>query len=407
MPILYRSFLDHDANLAGTAAALAAMGIPLLKGDDLAEAFSWLARKNACHAAVENIVDQLSDGTLAHPPLAYVAAWLTVADGNSVVPPWVRHRFAEVPVILHQLREIGCRDSQCAYCREHHDPQVSLRNFYGFEDFREKPATEDGQSLQKEIVAAAARNATLFAILPTGGGKSLCYLLPAIMRYQRRNMLTIVISPLQALMKDQVDNFQRQTGTKIAAALNGMLTMPERSEVMEAVRLGDIGILFVSPEQLRNRSFITTIGQREIGAWVFDEAHCLSKWGHDFRPDYLYSIRFIREFAQKEKTPIPPVQCFTATAKRDVKSEIVDILQRELGLRVNLYEGGHERDNLHYEVWPVERHEKNQTILELLRARYHADGSVVIYCATRKHTENLAEFLQNSGFHGRGLSCRA
>ncbi len=218
------------------------------------------------------------------------------------------------------------------------------------------------------------------------------------MRYQRRNMLTIVISPLQALMKDQVDNFQKQTGTKLAAALYGMLTMPERGEVIEAVRLGDVGILFVSPEQLRNHSFIKTISQREIGAWVFDEAHCLSKWGHDFRPDYLYAIRFIREFAQKETTVIPPVECFTATAKKDVRAEIIDIIQSQLGLRIIQFAGGHERTNLHYEVWPVEKHEKNQTILELLKARYQGTGSVVIYCATRKNTEKLAEFLQLAGY---------
>ncbi|MCP4338211.1 MAG: ATP-dependent DNA helicase RecQ [Desulfobulbaceae bacterium] len=114
----------------------------------------------------------------------------------------------------------------------------------------------------------SAKNQTLFATLPTGGGKSLCYLLPALMRYQRRNMLTIVISPLQALMKDQVDNFLKQTGTKLAAALYGMLTMPERGEIVETVRLGDVGILFVSPEQLRNQSFINTISQREIAQFL-------------------------------------------------------------------------------------------------------------------------------------------
>ncbi|MBW2682584.1 MAG: RecQ family ATP-dependent DNA helicase, partial [Deltaproteobacteria bacterium] len=185
---------------------------------------------------------------------------------------------------------------------------------------------------------------------------------------------------------------------KIAAALYGLLTMPERGEVLEGIRSGDIGILYISPEQLRNFSFVSTISQREIGAWIFDEAHCLSKWGHDFRPDYLYSIRFIREFALNEKTRIPPVQCFTATAKKDVKAEITDIIQSELGLRVTLFEGGHERTNLHYEVWPVEKYEKKQTILELLRARYREGGSVVIYCASRKGTENIAEFLQASGY---------
>ena len=396
-PLLYRGFLSQESSLAGIASALGAIGIPLLQGDDLHEAFSWLARKQSCSSAVEKIVDQLQDATLAYTPLAYVTAWLTVAGSNSVLPPWVRHHFPQVRVILHQLRDNPCQNPQCSYCREHHDPVTVLRNYYGFADFRPEPATEEGTSLQGAIVASAARNTTLFATLPTGGGKSLCYLLPALMRYQQRNMLTIVISPLQALMKDQVDNFSRQTGTRIAAALSGMLTLPERGEVMEAVRLGDVGILYVSPEQLRNHSFISTVSQREIGAWVFDEAHCLSKWGHDFRPDYLYAIRFIREFAQKEKTGIPPVQCFTATAKRDVKAEIIDIIQSELGLRMVKFAGGHERTNLHYEVWPVEKYEKYQTILELLRARYHS-GSVVIYCASKKQTERLAEFLQNEGY---------
>ncbi len=397
-PILYRSFLHMDENLAGTAAALAAMGIPLLQGDELYESFSWLALKHGCRSGVENIVERVLDGTLSHTPLAYITAWLTVAGGNSVLPPWVRHHFAEVPLLLNQLRENSCGRSDCRYCRGHHDPRSYLHNYYGFDDFRAEPATEDGKSLQAEIVAAAARDLSLFATLPTGGGKSLCYLLPALMRYLRRNLLTIVISPLQALMKDQVDNFLKQTGTKLAAALSGMLTMPERGEVIEAVRLGDVGILFVSPEQLRNQSFIKTISQREIGAWVFDEAHCLSKWGHDFRPDYLYAIRFIREFAKKEKTAIPPVECFTATAKKDVRAEIIDIIQSELGLRIIQFAGGHERTNLHYEVWPVEKHEKNQTILELLRARYQGTGSVVIYCATRKNTEKMAEFLQLAGY---------
>lgn len=396
--LLYRALLASDANLIGTAEALGCMGIPLLTGDDVLETFAWFARKHCCGAAVDHLMLQLADGRASLAPLAYVTAWLSVAGGNSVLPPWVRHQFPQVPVILHQLRENNCRHEECAYCRTHHNPQRFLQDYYGFPTFRPEPKTDNGRSLQEEIVHAAARSSSLFATLPTGGGKSLCYLLPALMRYQRRNMLTIVISPLQALMKDQVDNFSRFTGTKIAAALYGMLTMPERAEVMEGVRLGDVGILLVSPEQLRNTSFMATISQREIGAWVFDEAHCLSKWGHDFRPDYLYAIRFIREFAEREQVAIPPVQCFTATAKKDVRAEIVDIIQGELGLRVVQFAGGHERTNLQYEVWEVERYEKYQTILGLLRSRYEDNGSVVIYCATRKGTERLAEFLQENGF---------
>ncbi|MCB2216077.1 MAG: RecQ family ATP-dependent DNA helicase [Desulfobulbaceae bacterium] len=398
IPLLYRSFLAGDEQLNGTAEALACMGIPLLSGDDLHEAFSWFARKHACSSAIETVMFQLADEALPLPPLAYVTAWLSVAGGNSVLPPWVRHQFPQVPRILHQLREYNCGKTGCDYCQAHHSPLRYLQDYYGFSSFRAEPATADGESLQEQIVLSAARGNSIFATLPTGGGKSLCYLLSALMRYHRRNTLTIVISPLQALMKDQVDNFSRLTGTKIAAALYGMLTMPERSDVMEGVRLGDIGILLVSPEQLRNNSFTSTISQREIGAWVFDEAHCLSKWGHDFRPDYLYAIRFIREFAEQAKTAIPPVQCFTATAKKDVRSEILDIMQRDLGIKMELFAGGHERTNLHYEVWEVDRYEKNQTILELLRSRYENNGSAVIYCATRNKTEQLAEFLQQSGY---------
>ena len=398
-PLVFRGLFARDPGQSGIAAALGAMGIQLLAGDDLMETFAWLIKDAVCADALQRLQDQLVDGKANAVSLAYVTAWLSVAGGNSVLPPWVRHRFPEVAPILHQLREHPCADPDCRYCSTHHDPRRMLRQFFGFDDFRPQPATADRTSLQAAIVQAAARNHSLFATLPTGGGKSLCYLLPALMRYQRRNALTIVISPLQALMKDQVDNLSRQTGTNIAAALYGLLTLPERGEVQERIRLGDVGILYVSPEQLRNKSFVRLIGQREIGAWVFDEAHCLSKWGHDFRPDYLYAIRFIREFARKEQTRIPPVQCFTATAKREVQREIIDIIQSELGLRVDLFTGGHERTNLHYEVWPVAPHEKHQVILGLLRERFDGNGSVVIYCATRKHTEGLADFLQSEGLN--------
>ncbi len=397
-PLLYRGFFHLDPRLQGLSAALASMGVPLLEGDDLLATFSRFLQEKVCEKARKHWVDHIFDGQTAFSPLSYVTAWLSVAGGNSVLPPWVRHHFPEVVSMLHQLRECPCGSPKCNYCNRHHNPRIFLQDFFGFDDFRPTPATVDNKSLQEEIVKAAAANASLFATLPTGGGKSLCYLLPALMRYQRRNALTIVISPLQALMKDQVDNFSRQTGTGIAAALSGMLTLPERGVVLEGIRLGDIGILYVSPEQLRNKSFINTIRQREIGAWIFDEAHCLSKWGHDFRPDYLYSVRFIREFAQKEKSSIPPVQCFTATAKKDVKSEIIDMFRRELGLKIMQFEGGHERSNLIYEVRPVDPYDKKQTVLELLRVRYQPPGSVVIYCARRKGTEDLAEFLQVEGF---------
>lgn len=397
-PQLYRSFLSQDPRLHGISSAFGNMGIPFISGNDLHETFARFAGEKVCQTGLQYLLEQLTKSSDILPPLAYVTAWLSVAGGNSVLPPWVRHHFPKTGQILQQLRESPCENTECHYCKTHHNPKFFLKNFFGFDDFRATPVTKENKSLQYEIVKSAATNHSVFATLPTGGGKSLCYLLPALMRYQRHNALSIVISPLQALMKDQVDNFSKLTGTGIAAALSGMLTLPERSALQEGVRMGDIGILFVSPEQLRNSSFINCIKQREIGAWIFDEAHCLSKWGHDFRPDYLYSIRFIRELARQEKRSIPPVQCFTATAKKDVKFEITNILSRELGIRLTSFEGGHERSNLIYEVYPVDTYEKNETILELLRGRYQSSGSVVIYCAKRKSTEYLTELLQKEGF---------
>jgi ATP-dependent DNA helicase RecQ len=192
-------------------------------------------------------------------------AWLQVAGANSVLPPWVRYRFPEIAFILTKLRQTPCGDEKCHYCREHHDPEINLERFFGFTGFREKPPTSEGKSLQRAIVADGMRDKPLLAILPTGGGKSLCYQLPALVRHLGRGMLTVVISPLQPLMKDQVDNLMKLTGTPFATAINGLQTPSERGEVLERVRLGDVAILYIAPEQLRSRSVRSVLSQREAG----------------------------------------------------------------------------------------------------------------------------------------------
>ena len=241
--------------------------------------------------------------------MAYVATWLRVAGSNSVIPPWVRLEHPLTGKLIEQLRDVPCEVEDCAYCRRVHNAREQLRVFFGFDDFRPHPGNVQGGSLQRDIVEAGMRNESLLAILPTGGGKSLCYQLPALVRNFRRGVITIVISPLQALMKDQVDGLVRRTGTPFAGALYGLLTQPERGDLLRRVRLGDVALLYVSPEQLRNRSFRDAITQREVGCWVVDEAHCLSKWGHDFRPDYLYAGRFIREFSKSQGGAIPAIPC--------------------------------------------------------------------------------------------------
>ena len=131
------------------------------------------------------------------------------------------------------------------------------------------------------------------------------------------------------------------------------------------VALGDVGILFVAPEQFRNSSFIKAIEHRQINGWVFDEAHCLSKWGHDFRPDYLYAAKFIRRRTRSGQNPAP-VSCFTATAKPDVLADINNHFNNELGIAFKQFIGSNQRDNLSYEVLDTPRDSKNQRIHELL-----------------------------------------
>ncbi|MGR9052453.1 MAG: RecQ family ATP-dependent DNA helicase, partial [Gammaproteobacteria bacterium] len=392
----YRYAFAGDVKFAGICLALDTMGAETIDASAAFALFKTSTLGNVCATAVERVLPSCLSDAAERPALAYCLAWLRVAGGNSVLPPWVRLTFHDVVPILAQLRDIPCEDPACDYCRDAHDPVMQLQRYFGFAAFRPKPEMDGGASLQQAIVRRAMSDKPLFAVLPTGGGKSLCFQLPALVRYRRRSVLTIVVSPLQALMKDQVDNLSRKTGAPNAAALYGLLTPPERGQVLNGIRMGDIALLYVSPEQLRNRGFQQAVEYREIGCWVFDEAHCLSKWGHDFRPDYLYAARFIKEFAQRQRAPVPPVQCFTATAKQDVKDEIIDYFRVHLGQVLGVYEGGVERNNLHFEVQTVNAADKYPRIHTLLGERL-TEGSAIVYCSTRKNTEALAEYLAGQG----------
>jgi ATP-dependent DNA helicase RecQ len=393
----------------GLAAVISAVGA---RGFESPEAALGFFVENTvgtvCRKAVVATVLPLLGDRARRPTLAFCLAWLQVAGANSVLPPWVRYRFPEIAPILTRLRQTPCGDQGCRYCREHHDPEGNLERFFGFAGFRAKPSTWEGKSLQRAIVVSGMRDESLLAILPTGGGKSLCYQLPALVRHRCRGAMTVVISPLLALMKDQVDNLMKATGTPFAAAVNGLLTPPERGEVLERIRMGDVAILYISPEQLRSRSVRSVLSQREIGCWVFDEAHCVSKWGHDFRPDYLYVARFIREFAGDYSQPVPPICCYTATAKSDVIEDITSHFHEELGQELKLFAGGVERENLVFEVEPMSAAEKYERTFQILTESLAADGtgSAIVYAETREGTEKIRDFLQGQGmgaeaFHGR------
>ena len=339
---------------------------------------------------------QGTPGARAGWALAYALAWLSVAGGNSVMPPWVRHQFPEAGRLVRRLRDKACSDPDCGWCRERHDPSKELKRWFGFDDFRPEPVDDDGWPMQRTIVEAAMTGRHVLGILPTGTGKSLCYQIPALSRYDKTGALTVVISPLVALMADQVAGLEAR-GISCCVAVTGLLSMPERADALDRVRLGDAGILLVSPEQLRAPSLRRALRQREIGAWVLDEAHCLSRWGHDFRPDYLYVGRFIGERAVDGE--VPPVLCLTATAKPDVVDDITRHFRDRLGIELAVVNGGVERSNLTFEVMPTSGAGKFADIHQVLTSHLppKASGGAIIYCATRRQSEKVAESLQLKG----------
>ena len=331
----------------------------------------------------------LADSTGKGWGLAYALAWLSVAGGNSVMPPWVRHQFPEAGLLVRRLRDTACDSPACAWCRERHDARKELKRWFGFEDFRPEPTDDKGRPMQQSIVEAVMAGQHVLGVLPTGTGKSLCYQIPALSRYDKTGALTVVISPLVALMADQVAGLEAR-GIGSCVTINGMLSMPERAEALDRVRLGDASILLVSPEQLRSRAVRRVLDQREIGTWVLDEAHCLSRWGHDFRPDYRYVARFIRE-----KTPDGQIVCLTATAKPDVREDICAHFHDRLGVDLTVFDGGAQRTNLEFEVAPTTGGEKFAHIHQILTVNLPPDipGGVIVYCATRRQTEDIAQYL--------------
>ena len=363
---------------------------PRPSGSEAHEAIRSRLHGASCQTQANEVMEDISRNGWE---LSYALAWLSVAGGNSVMPPWVRYQFPGAGRLVRRLRDTACADPECDWCRERHDARKKLKLWFGFDDFRHEPADDDGRPMQKAIVEAAMAGDHVLGILPTGAGKSVCYQVPALSRYDKTGALTVVISPLVALMADQVAGLESK-GIGSCVTVNGLLSMPERSDALDRVRLGEASILLVSPEQLRSVSLRRALSQREIGAWVLDEAHCLSRWGHDFRPDYRYVGRFIREKAGDE--PPPPVLCLTATAKPDVVSEIVDYFQKELSIELRVFNGGARRNNLEFVVVRTGEADKFAHVHQILDSDLPRDepGGAIVYCATRRHTQEMAEFLR-------------
>lgn len=329
--------------------------------------------------------------------LLMVAAWLRVADHHdgSVLPAWVRHALPRTRNLMRDLRGTSCADPGCTWCVRNASPEHWLEEVFGFDQFRSEPAAPDGSSLQRLLVERGIQGEPTFGILPTGGGKSLCFQVPAEARHRRLGQLTVVISPLQSLMKDQVDALTLRIPH--ARAIYSGLPTVLRPQVLDEVATGACGLLYLSPEQFRNRSILNLLAKRDLGAIVFDEAHCLSQWGHDFRTDYPYVLKAVRKLCQRAGTPIPPVFLFTATTQHDATEQIRRHVRENTGQEVLLVDGGSARTNLAYEVQQVPEASRHEVTARLITDRVSEDGAAIVFCGTREAAEEAASALSDLG----------
>jgi ATP-dependent DNA helicase RecQ len=321
--------------------------------------------------------------------LAYALALINTGDSCSVTPPWVLHTFPNVEHVLKALCGTPCREG-CAFCNEKLDVHKGLRSVFGYGEFR----LFDGEPMQERAVRAAVSGESLLAIFPTGGGKSLTFQLPALMQGRAVHGLTVVISPLQSLMKDQVDNLAAQ-GVTEAVTINGLLDPLSRAEAIGRVADGSAAMLYISPEMLRSKTIEKLLLSRNVVRFVIDEAHCFSAWGHDFRVDYLYIGDFIRKLREKKAGQAIPVSCFTATAKQKVISDIRDYFRNKLGEELKLFASSSSRKNLRYSVIHVDtEEEKYQYLRSLLLG---AECPAIVYVSRTKRTRELADKLTQDG----------
>lgn len=331
--------------------------------------------------------------------LAYCLALIRKEDKHTTIVPWVAENYPKVYMIYNSLRNTPCH-SGCSYCSAHFGTQLKLREYFGYDEFR----SYEGEPLQEKAVQAAIDGKSLLAVFPTGGGKSLTFQLPALISGETAHGLTVVISPLQALMKDQVDNLKNK-GIAEAATINGSLNPVERKEEIDIVENGVASILYIAPESLRSASVEKLLKSRNIVRFVIDEAHCFSAWGHDFRVEYRYIGPFIKKLQQEKglETPIP-VSCFTATAKEHVISDIREYFRTTCGAELELYTTNTTRKNLRYEVLLRDNDEQKYTTLRnLIQAK---ECPTIVYVSRTKRAVELATRLTEDGipavpYHGQ------
>ncbi|SDF72089.1 ATP-dependent DNA helicase RecQ [Pedobacter terrae] len=326
--------------------------------------------------------------------LAYTLALLHCDNRFSITPPWVLKNYPDVERLLFLMRNNPCLQG-CDYCRLAHDPLLALKKHFGFSGFRKYGE----EPLQENAVRAAIRGESILSVFPTGGGKSITFQVPALMSGENAKALTVVIAPLQSLMKDQVDNLENK-GITEAVTINGLLDPVDRPKAIERIENGHASLLYISPESLRSVTIERLLLKRKIARFVIDEAHCFSSWGQDFRVDYLYIGDFIKNLQQKKGLDYTiPVSCFTATAKQKVIEDIRFYFKEKLQLDLKVFRADTSRNNLHYRVYQRDNEEEKYSQLRDIIEEKNCP--TIVYVSRTKRARKLTQKLTSDGFIAR------
>lgn len=391
---LYYDLLNEDIHFSGFFKSIEYVPSrkPFFFRKSTADIFRELFKGKICeHSNVESFVRDHK------VECAYAAALISTDDRNSITPAWILHNYPSVENVIRGLRAVNCGDARCRYCSQKLNAEYSLKKWFGYDRFR----TFGGEPLQENAAKAAIKGESLLAIFPTGGGKSLTFQLPALMAGETVRGLTVVISPLQSLMKDQVENLEKK-GISEAVYINGLLSPIERRNALERVESGEASLLYIAPEQLRSKTIEKVLMSRTLVRIVIDEAHCFSAWGQDFRIEYMFIGEFIKHLQESKglHTPIP-VSCFTATAKPKVISDVCDYFRDRLGITLKRFTTDVARTNLRYTVlFRASDEDKYQTLRNLL------DGTkcpAIVYVTRTKAAEKIAERLGKDGFDAKAF----
>ena len=255
------------------------------------------------------------------------------------------------------------------------DPQATLKQHFGFDEFR---------TGQKDVIDRLLKGASVLAVFPTGGGKSLCYQLPALMF----DGLTVVVSPLIALMKDQID--QLQAKGIAAVRLDSSLPWDEYRSAMDQIRSGTAKMLYVAPERFFNERFRSSLDGVKISLFAIDEAHCISQWGHNFRPDYL------KLAALSEKLNVERVLALTATATPAVQEDVCAAfdIAKDNAICTEFF-----RPNLHLRSRIVQPPERMEMLIDRLKSS--PPGATIVYVSLQKTTEEIAAACQQAGLDAK------